>query len=152
MGVDADKELSDSSTWQNRKRITMKATNSSSDLYNSTPHQADIPLKKAGSPAASPTVGFKIWNSSGAVVYTSTTTFDPSTFTTSFVKKTFDMSTNTHKLVVGDRIGVEYTGTSSSNYVLASYQDFAYPNSTYEQYEGSSWGSKSRQLVMDLWE
>ena len=151
-GTDSDKELSDSSTFQNRKRITMSPANNSSIFKGKTPHQLDIPLKKNGSPGASPTVGAKIWDSAGNVVYTSPTTLDPSTLTTSYVSKTFDFSTNTHSLVQGDRIGVEYTGTSSSNYVIASYIGTAYANTTYEQYEGTTWQSKSRRLVMDVWE
>jgi len=151
-GIGTDKELSDSSTWQNRKRLVMSPANSSSVFKGKLPIQLDIPLKKAGTPGASPVINAKIWSSGGTVLYTSPTTIDPTTLTTSYVLKVFDFSTNTHVLVVGDRIGIEYTGTSSSNYVLGSYQGTAYPNTDYYQYEGTSWQLKSRRLVMDVWE
>jgi len=151
VSVNTDKELSDSSTFQNRKRVVMSPTNSSSDFNNETPHQVDIPLKKIGTPGASPVINCKIWNSAGTVLYTSPTNLDPTTLTTSYVSKTFDLSGNTHSLVVGDRIGIEYTGTSSSNYVVFGYQGTAYPNTTYYQYEGTTWETKSRRLAMDVW-
>jgi len=150
-GVDSDKELSDSSTFQNRKRIVMSPTNSSSVFTGKTPIQLDIPLKKVGTPATN-NINAKIWNSSGTVIYTSPTNIADSSLTTSYVLKTFDFSTNTHALVTGDRIGVEYLGTSSSNYVIASYLGTAYTNTTYYQYESTSWQSKSRSLVMDVWQ
>ncbi len=150
--ADTDKELSDSSTFDNRKRIAMSPENSSSSIVGKKPTIIYIPLSKVGTPGSSPVVNMKIWNSSGSVVYTSPTNLDPTTLTGSMAYRTFDFSTNTRTLVVGDRIGVEYTGTSSSNYVVASYIGTAYPNTKYYQYEGSSWESKSRSLAMDIWE
>jgi hypothetical protein len=150
-GVDSDKQLSDSTTWDNRKRIVMSPANSSSIFVGKIPEQLDIPLKKVGTPTT-PNIFAKIWNSAGAVVYTSPTTIDPATLTTSYVKKTFDFSTNTHALVVGDRIGVEWTGTSSTSYVVASYKGTSYTNTNYYQYENTTWESKTRRLVMDVWE
>jgi len=149
---DSDKELSDSSTFQNRKRIVMSPANSSSVFKGKIPIQVDMPLKKVGTPGASPAIHIKIWDSSGNVVYDSPTTIDPTTLTTSYVEQHFDMSTNTHTLVTGDRIGIEYTGTSSSNYVVASYIGTSTPNTDYLQYEGSSWQSKSRSLSYRIWE
>ncbi len=151
-GVDSDKELSDTSTFQNRTRIVMSPANSSSVFVGKIPIQLDIPLKKVGSPAASPTVGAKIYNSSGVTIYQSPTNLDPSTLTTSYVLKTFDFATNTHAMISGDRIGIFYSGASSSNYVVASYGGTAYPNTNYYQYEGSTWDSKTRRLTMDVWQ
>jgi hypothetical protein len=150
-GVDSDRELSNSTTFQNRKRIVMSPANSSSVFIGKIPEQLDIPLKKVGTPTT-PNINAKIWSSSGSVIYTSPTNLDPATLTTSYVKKTFDFSTNTHALVVGDRIGVEWTGTSDASYVVASYKGTSYPNTNYYQYEGSTWESKTRRLVMDVWE
>ncbi|TVM02443.1 MAG: hypothetical protein CV087_09605, partial [Candidatus Brocadia sp. WS118] len=138
-----EKALSDSSTHDNRTRLAQKITSSSSSLFNKVVKEFTVPLKKSGSPGASPTVSAKIWNSSNSVVYTSPTTFDPSTFTTSFVDKTFDFSTNTRAFVVGDRIGVEWTGTSSSDHPLGSYKSDSVSGSQLSQYEGSSWDDKS---------
>lgn len=140
---DSDKELSDSGTFSHRTRIAQKITSSSSSLFNKVVKTFTVPLKKEGSPAASPLVYAKIWNSSNSVVYTSATTFDPSTFSSSFVDKTFDFSDNTRAFVVGDRIGVEYTGTSSSNYIQAGYDSDHVSKSQMSQYEGSSWDDKS---------
>lgn len=139
----SDKELSDSSTYDHRTRLAQKVTSSGSSLFNKVVLELTVPLKKSGTPGASPLVYAKIWNSSNTVVYTSSTTFDPSTFTTSYVDKTFDFSDNTRALVVGDRIGVEYTGTSSSNYVVGSYKSDTVSKSQLSQYEGSSWDDKS---------
>jgi len=141
VSADSDKELSDSSTFDNRTRLAQKVTSSGVSFYNKVVKEFTVPLKKVGSPAASPTVSAKIWNSANAVVYTSPTTFDPSAFTTSFVDKTFDFSTNTRALVVGDRIGVEYTGSSSSNYVEAGY-DSDTTGGKLSQYEDGSWIDK----------
>jgi hypothetical protein len=151
-GIDSDKELSDSSTFQNRTRIAMQVANSSSDFHGKKPNQVDIPLKKVGSPGASQPVFAKIYNGSGSIIYESPTTFDPSTFSTSYVKKIFDFSTNTHTLVTGDWIGVKYSGTSDTNYVAVSYGGTAYPNTNYGQYENGVWDIKTRRLTMDVWE
>lgn len=151
-----DKELSNSSTWDNRTRVAQKVVNASSIIYGKKPLQLDVYLKKAGTPGASPVVNAKIWNSSNAVVYTSSTTFDPSTFATTFAKKSFDFSTNTHTMVAGDKIGIEYTGTSDVNYILIQ-MDFSATydsgNSIISQYEGGAWEDKStRDLAADIWQ
>lgn len=149
--VDSDKELSDSSTFSNRKRLAELVVNSSSIIKGKIVLQLDVPLKKVGSPGASPVISAKIWHGT-SVVYTSPTTIDPSTLTTSFVYKTFDFSTNTHTMVAGDYIGVEYTGTSSSNYVVGSYASDTIANSEESQFEGSSWDDKSsREFACDMW-
>jgi len=148
--ADSDKELSDSSTFSNRTRLAQKVTSSGVVFYNKVVKEFTVPLKRVGTPAASPTVSAKIWNSSNTVVYTSPTTFDPSAFTTSFVDKTFDFSTNTRALVVGDRIGVEYTGSSSSNYVEAGY-DSDQTGGKLSQYEDGSWSDKdTRDLAAKM--
>ena len=153
VAANSEKELSDSSTYQHRTRVVEIVDSSSSPIKGKTIIQLDVPLKKNGSPGASPAVSAKIWDSSNAVVYTSPTTFDPSTFTTSFVTKTFDFATNTHAMVTGDRIGVEYTGTSSSNYVICGYDDDSIANSTYANYESGSYDSKpSRDFACDMWQ
>ena len=153
VAADSDRELSDSSTFQNRTRIVMTVDNSSSIFSGKLVKQIDIPLKKVGSPSSSgDNVHMKIYNASDSVVYESPTLLDPSTLTTSYVKKTFDFSTNTHALVTGDRIGVKYTTTSSSNYVVASYQGTATANTTYAQFENGSYDTKSRSLAMDVWQ
>ena len=148
----SDKELSDSSTFQNRTAIEMSPANSSSVFTGKLVKQIDIPLKKVGTPGASPVINMKIWNSAGGVVYTSTTNLDPSTLTTSYVTKTFDFSSNTHALVVGDYIGVSYTGTSDTSYVVAGYTGTSTANTNYYQYEGGVLDPKTRSLGMDVWE
>jgi hypothetical protein len=152
VAADSDKELSNNAAFDKRTRIAMKPDNSSSVFYNKKPIQVDIPLKKVGSPPSSYLVEMRIWDSSDNVVYTSPTKIDPTTLTTSFVKKTFDFSTNTHKLVTGDYLGVRYTRDSDTNYVVASYQGTSTPNTVYAQYEDGSWESKSRSLAMTVWE
>ena len=76
-------------------------------------------------------------------MFTCPTVYADSALTSSFVKKDFDFTTNTYILKVGDRIGVEYLGTSSSNYVEMCYVDDIPDNGTSQfQYEGSSWDIK----------
>jgi len=142
ISADNDKPITDHSSESNRTRCAAAITGSSSVLTGKTAKYLTVPLKKTGSPGASPTVSAKIWNSSNAVVYTSPTTYDPSTFTTSFVDKTFDFSTNTRVFAVGDKIGVEYVGTSSSNYIECGYDSNSVSNIKMGQYEGGSWDLK----------
>ena len=149
---DSDKELSDSTAFQHRIRIGMSPINSSSVFNNKLPNQVDIPIKKVGSPGSGNTVKCKIYSATNAIIYTSPTQIDPTTLTTSYVKKIFDFSTNTHVLRVGDWIGVNYDGTSDTNYVVVSYFGTAYPNTNYGQYESDVWQIKTRRLVMDVWE
>ena len=118
---DAESVISDHATYLNRTGIVERVVNTSGNGFGKKPISFDIPLKKAGTPGASPTVTAQILDTNLNVIYTSPTTFDPSTFTTSYVTKTFDFSTNTRTLAVGDMIGVFYTGTSSSNYIVAGY-------------------------------
>ena len=68
-----------------------------------------------------PLVYFKIWNSSNNVVYTSPTTFTPNSLDTSFSLKVFDCSTNTHVNVVGDKMGIEFTGTDPDEFIWTAY-------------------------------
>ena len=150
---DHDKELSDSSTFQNRTRVGEIVKDSSSTFKGKKVIQADVHLKKVGSPNSTPPVRFKIWNSSNAVVYTSATELDPTTFTTGFLTYTFDCSDNTHVLIVGDRLGVEWNGTSDTNYIECGYADGITVHSVYIQYEGGSWEEKaSRDFAIDAWE
>jgi len=154
IALDSEKELSDSSTWQNRKIVAQQCILSSSNMNGKLLRQVDIPLKKAGSPGATPTIRSRIWNSGGAVIYTSPTEINPTTLTTSYQTFTFDFSGNTHTLVVGDRVGVQYTGTSSSDYVLCGYQGTStLSGSQYTAFEGSSWDVKTgREVALTMWE
>ena len=148
-----DKELSNSSTFQNRTGVVEQLTSSGGIMSGKKLIQLDVPLKKAGTPGASPTVGAKIISSSGADIYVSPTTFDPSTFSTSFVYKTFDFSANTHTFVTGDCVGVFYTGTSSSNYVICGYTDGdTVTNCGYCNFESGALDAKTREFACRMWE
>jgi hypothetical protein len=153
-GTDSDKEFSDSSTFQHRKRVVMSPANSSSVFSGKIVKQIDIPLKKVGTPDSTVKIVAKIWNSSGSVVYKALTEIDPTTLSTSYTKKTFDFSTNTHPLVTGDRVGVQWNGTSSDNdYVVFSYKGTSTSNTRYFQFEeGDTWDEKSRSVTMDVWQ
>ena len=120
---DNEKGLSDNAALLNRTGIVERVVNTSGIMFGKKPASFVIPLKKVLTPGASPTVTASILDTNLNVIYTSPTTFDPSTFTTSYVDKTFDFSTNTRTLAVGDMIGVFYTGTSSSNYIMAGYSE-----------------------------
>jgi len=150
-----NRELSNSVTYDNRTRIVEKVVNSSSILKGKTPKQLDVLLKKEGTPTT-PLIHAKIWNSAGTVVYDSPTTVDPSTLTSSLVKTTFDFSTNTHALVTGDYIGIEWTGTSDVDFVdvgVAYSSSYDSTNSIESQYEGGTWDDKTtRDCAFDIWE
>jgi hypothetical protein len=117
-GLIDDYKISDHTFTQNRKRVGERIWDASSAMIGHIPKQLDCYLAKAGSPGASPTVDAKIWDNNGVVKYTSPTHEDPSGLTTSLAIRTFDFSTNTRALKEGDRIGVEYLGTSNVDYVL----------------------------------
>jgi hypothetical protein len=144
----ADKatELSDTAPWQFRTRLATKINKTASGLYNKIIKQIDVPLHKIGSPAATPTITCAIWASNGATIYTSPTEIDPSTLTTSFVTKTFDFSTNTHVMVIGDKVGIRYfadSSTSDINYVIGGYESVTSPgNTTLVQLENGVWDEK----------
>lgn len=152
-----ERGLSDHADHENRTRIAQRVINSSSPIKGKVIKQADVDLRKSGTPGASPTIAFKIWDSANIVKYTSTTLIDPSTLSTSFGSKTtFDCSSNTYECQAGDRIGVEYTGTSSSNLVYVAFSEAGgtgNTNSDMSQYESASWDNFStRDVAMDLWE
>ncbi len=137
-------------------RITQQQQNSTAFFNGKIVKQMDVPLKKSGSPGASPVISAKIWSSGGSVVYTSPTTFAPSTLTTSYVYKTFDFSANTHAFITGDRIGIEYTGGTLDDYsafVICGFDDGSASGDDYSQYSSGAWELKStRNFACDLWE
>jgi hypothetical protein len=154
--IDADKELANVSSlpFDGRTRVTEKISSSSSAMKGKILKQFDIFLKKNGTPGATPTIKAKIWNSSNTVKYTSITEIDPSTLTTSFTIQSFDFASNTYVLLTGDRVGIEYLGTSSSNYIQIGYKEVSSAgNEIQSQYELGVWDDKnSRDLVCTMWE
>ena len=154
-----EKEISNESSSDNRTQITEKVNSSSSAMVGKLLIQADVLLRKeSGTTDVTPLIYFKIWNSANTVIYTSPTTFTPNELTTSFVGKTFDCSTNTHALVVGDRVGCEFTGTDPNEFVWTAYATSDSGNTgssgSYEVYkEGSSYDNQTgRRLSATLWE
>jgi len=146
-------ELSNSTTFQNRTRVGQSIDNSSSLLYDTLIKQIDIPLHKVGTPAATPVLRMKIYNSSNIIVYQSPTDLDPSTLTGSFAYYTFDFSTNTHRLRSGDKVAIQWDGTSDVNYVICGYGDNVRANSTYVNYESGVWEYKptTRDMAFRWW-
>jgi len=128
---DHDIQLSDTSAWSFRTRVLEQLNKTGSAYYNKILKQLSVPLKKVGSPAASPTITAVIWDKNNNVIYTSPTAIDPTTLPTSFNPSDptawvqFDFSANTHIFVLGDRVGVRYfadSSTSDVNYVVAGYE------------------------------
>jgi len=157
-GTSNQKEISNESSSDDRTQITEKVNSSSSAMNGKLLKQADVLLKKeSGTTVTTPLIYFKIWDGSNNVVYTSPTTFTPNELTTSFVGKTFDCSTNTHTLVVGDRVGCEWTGTDPSEFIWTAYvtSDSGSTGSSgsYSVYkEGSSYDNQTgRRTSMTLW-
>jgi hypothetical protein len=154
--ADNTKELSDTAAHFFRTRLAAKLNNSASGMYNKVLKQLDVPLKKVGSPAASPTITAVIWNAT-SVIYTSPTEIDPTTLTTSFVTKTFDFSANTHIFVLGDRVGIRYfadSATSDVNYVAGGYEEVTSEgNVTMVQLQSGVWVEKvDRDFAATMWD
>ena len=147
--------LTNNTSHDYRIRAAEENTSSSSILHGKVVKQLDIPLAKVGTPLGN--VVAKIWNSSGTAVYTCPTTVAADAdLSTSPTDISYDFSTNTHAMVVGDRIGVEYTGTSSSNYVI-TYADFSTlfsgVNRSSYQDDTDSWSDfTDSELCCVMWE
>jgi hypothetical protein len=152
---DLERGLSNSTSHENRTRLVQRL-NTSSVFIGKTIHQVDIWLRKQASPAATPVIKAKVWDSNGNVASTSSTTIAPNALTGSLVKTSFDFSSNTRSCALGDRIGVEWTGTTPSDYVVAAYsieEGTGSTNSIVQQYEGTTWQSfTDRNMAMDVWE
>jgi hypothetical protein len=146
------KELCDDSFFSNRKRLCVNIVDTGSVWYNKTVKQFKCWLRKHNVPATK-NINAKIWESgTGTVIkYTSPTVFADSALTTSFVLYTFDFSTNTYVLKVGDRIGVEYLGTNVGSYVEGSYvSDIPNNGTNMNQYEKTTWQVKAtRELACE---
>lgn len=131
--------------------VTEQVSSSLSPIKGKIIKQLDVPLKKTGSFAG--TVFAQINNAAGdAVIYTSPTTFVNADLTGSFVEKTFDFSTNTHAMGVGESIGITYTEGTDTDYVSCGFVDGdTVPNSTYSHYD-SGWFTKLREFACRMWE
>lgn len=150
----SETELSNTTTFQNRTRGGEQCQNSSSPIYNKLIKQLDVPLKKVGTPGATPVINAKIWSSGGSVIYTSPTTIAPNALTTSFTTQSFDFSTNTHLITTGDVVGVEYITTSSTNYVIFGYSGNTVANTIYVNREAGAWEPKptTRDFACTMWQ
>ena len=136
------KEISNNSSFSNRTIVAVNIINTASPFYNVVVKSFKAWLKKIGTPNTNNAVA-KIWKAGTGltVAFTSPTVVTDSSLPTSFSATTdYDFLTNTYIMKVGDRIGIEYLGTSSSNYIDAAYQTGIDGNGTGEtQREGSSW-------------
>ena len=56
-----DAQITNHATWKNQTRVAQKVATSSSNLRTKPIKQVLIPLKKVGTPGASPTITLKIW-------------------------------------------------------------------------------------------
>jgi hypothetical protein len=153
---DTDVPISNNSAFSNRTSVYEYLNTSSSDIIGIICKLLIVPLKKVGTPGASPVITAKIYNYAGTLVYTSPTTIDPTTLTTSLVDYTFSFSTNTRAFVSGDSIGIGYLGTSSSNYIVARYQASSTVNDTrYAEYRSNETGFTtygSRELACKMYQ
>ena len=83
--------------------------------------RVDASIRKNGSPTG--TVYCKIWSSSGSELFAAPG-ITASTLPTSFgTYTTFDFSGNTHILSDGERVGIQWTGSDSSNNVSVECRD-----------------------------
>lgn len=128
------------------------AVNASSEMVGRTLHTFEIPMKKFGSPPATPTVKAKIFDSGHNLIFTSPTTFDPSAFTTSYVTKTFDFSGNTRIFVAGDTVEVEVDEvTTFDNNVVVPYTTTLKTNShLYYWEDGDRYNDTGKELICKM--
>jgi hypothetical protein len=154
VATSSDKELSDSTTFAKRTRVGESADNSSGVIEGKIIKQVDVWLKKVGTPGASPLITAGIDDPAQNILYTSPTTLDPSTLTTSFVKYSFDFASNTHVMIPDDGVFVRYTGTSSTSYVVASYNVNSVNNCSnyYIENDPGMVFFTTRDWAADLWE
>ena len=142
-------------TSDNNRTVAAQQIRSLSPWVGKLVKLADFAVEKVGSPGASPVVTAKIWDENGNVLYTSPTTFDPSTLSAVNVNDpdtwpTFDFSSNTHALAVNDRIGVEYLGTSTVNKVefgWLSHDQIANVNYSIMNDVGTPWSNNTAKEV-----
>lgn len=153
-----DKTLGDHAAADNITRVTERVGNNISIMVTKIPKQLDVNLKKVVATSFSGSISAKIWDSDGNVKYTSSTTFADADLTSSYVIKSFDFTSNTYTMQVGDRIGVEYTGTSSTNYpvvgirrsdVVDSTNSFASQYSTVDGWDDLA--NKSYDMGFKIW-
>lgn len=151
-----ERSISNSATHTNRTRISELILDSSSSIRGKIITQADVYLRKIGTPGATPVINFVIWNGRGAAEYTSPTDIAPSALTSSFVTYSFDCSTNTHVCQTGDYVGVVCGLTSATDYIAVPYstvEGTGTQHSEQAQYESAAWSLlPARRMSMNLWE
>ena len=133
-----------------------KITGSSSPCVGKILKQADVLLRKeSGTNDLTPLINFKIWDANNNVIFTSPTTFTPNELGTTFSGKTFLCDANTHVFKVGDKCGIEWTGTDPNEFIWTAYSTSSGTGTaaSHEQYkEGSSYDDQSsRNMSMTLW-
>lgn len=105
----------------NNRIMYVNHINTGSGAYGKKLAAVRKPLNKRGSPASSPKVYCKIWDSGGNVKYTSPTNIDPTTLTSTMAFYSFDFTTCTRTMANGDRVGLIYEGTDPDNCVRTCY-------------------------------
>jgi hypothetical protein len=131
------------------------ADNSSSIMVGKIIKQADVYLRynPVGSPLpATPHLFLKIYDSSGVLIYTSPTEIDPSTLTNSFVKYTFDLSTNTYAMQSGSSISLAHANSHATNFIQVGYAS-GDPIANSRMYAYTGWPPffwADRDIAMDL--
>ena len=149
--ADEERILSTHDDHADRTRIAEECVSTTSPLKGKLVKQFDIPLKKEGSPTGNITA--KIWNAGNTSVYTSATVVASGGLSTSFATTSFDFSDNTHALVVGDRIGIDYSDGTDVDYVVTQVrQEDVVQNSNRSTYESSVWHDfTSSELCCVMW-
>ena len=158
LGFGDDRVLSNHTEHDFRTRIGEEVLSFLSPLESKIIEGFRAAIWKNGTPHGSAVA--KIWNSAGSVVYTggsitatslpvegSVNLQDPSTW------PTFSFSSNSHKMVTGDIIGIEYTGTDPDNNVEIAYAANIIPGSCYtaRKYSPALWEKQtSRDCCFQL--
>lgn len=102
--------------------------------------RVDTPVKKYGSPTGNATI--RVYAGNGTTILAESSGLDVSTLTTSYVNKTFVLSSNA-TLEANSRVVIYYSGGDSSNYINIGVGDVggAGSNTSSASWNGSSWVS-----------
>jgi DNA-binding beta-propeller fold protein YncE len=121
------KEITDDKAFQQRIRVAEKVKTSGSRLYGKRPRKVTIPLKKVGSPGGQARLA--VWDEkttpAGGNKIIEMGTINVNSLSTNFVDTVFYNEAAPlylpQGLKLGWFIGIEYTGTSATDYIVCEY-------------------------------
>jgi hypothetical protein len=133
--------------------------NTSSTVYNKTPHKVSVKLKKTGTPTGTITIAVLQGTSTthSALTIHSIGTMDAATLTTTATDYTFTNLSQSHAMAVGERIVVLFSGGNSLNTVDVSRTTLGGTKPNEDRVllsSGGVWGTPNAngEITMVVWE